>query len=258
MLKIRARRCGDRGAPRLPRLCPAAARLLKGRVMTVNGWLQIATIAFTALVPSRPLHGSRVRGRARLSPALGPWSVDLSRPEGARAALDLHRGNAPFNAAGLLATPSCACRCAPLNPADQSVVPADLASTPPSASPAAPTGRTTVAGVSYLTQMMALTTQNFVSAAMAHCVNGAFAGLGEYGRHLGRPQRCTLYILLPISFVALFRLAGRAAEPRRLGWPLWRRQTSQDRRPPRSPSSSSAPTAAASNSAMPYENPTTS
>ena len=78
--------------------------------------------------------------------------------------------------------------------------------------------------MSYLTQMAALTTQNFVSAATGIAL--AIALIRAFARASGKTvgnfwvdlTRCTLYVLLPLSIVggALPRLAGRAAERRTL------------------------------------------
>ena len=80
------------------------------------------------------------------------------------------------------------------------------------------------ATMSYLVQMAGLTVHNFVSAAtgiaLALALVRGFArrsakSIGNFWVDL---TRCTLYVLLPLSIVvgAVLRLAGRAAEPRRL------------------------------------------
>ena len=78
--------------------------------------------------------------------------------------------------------------------------------------------------LSYLTQMVGLTTQNFVSAATGIAL--AVALIRAFARASGRTvgnfwvdlTRCTLYVLLPLSIIAavILVLAGRAAKPRRL------------------------------------------
>ena len=78
--------------------------------------------------------------------------------------------------------------------------------------------------MSYLSQMMALTTQNFVSAAtgiaLAVALIRAFARASAktVGNFWVDLTRCTLYILLPLSIIAALVLIwqGVPAEPRRL------------------------------------------
>ena len=78
--------------------------------------------------------------------------------------------------------------------------------------------------LSYLTQMVGLTTQNFVSAAtgialLIALIRGfARASATTVGNFWVDLTRCTLYILLPLSIVAraVPGLAGRAAKSRRL------------------------------------------
>jgi K+-transporting ATPase ATPase A chain len=101
----------------------------------------------------------------------------------------------------------------PLNPADQSAVPADL-SFNTAVSFATNTNWQNYGGestMSYLSQMLGLTTQNFVSAAtgiaLVIALTRAFARAS--GKTIGNfwvdLTRCTLYILLPIAFIgALF------------------------------------------------------
>jgi K+-transporting ATPase ATPase A chain len=69
--------------------------------------------------------------------------------------------------------------------------------------------------MSYLTQMLALTVQNFVSAATGMAVLVALArgiarkGAQTIGRHYVDLLRGTLYVLLPLSFVLTLFLVGQ-------------------------------------------------
>ena len=113
--------------------------------------------------------------------------------------------------------------------------------------------------MSYITQMIALATHNFFSAAAGIAV--AIAFVRGFSRHSVKTlgnfwvdfTRATLYILLPLSIVAalLLLLAGRDSEPRSLH--QGRPPSKAPRRPfrrvrwhRRKPSRCSAPTAAAS------------
>ena len=118
--------------------------------------------------------------------------------------------------------------------------------------------------MSYLTQMIALATHNFFSAAAGIAV--AIAVVRGFARHSARTlgnfwvdfTRCTLYILLPLSIRrrAPALLAGRDPEPRA---PTPRsprskarcRPSRRDRSRRRKPSRCSAPTAAASSTPIP-------
>ena len=82
-------------------------------------------------------------------------------------------------------------------------------STRPSASSPTPTGRTTAARrtMSYLTQMLGLTVQNFVSAAtgivlaVALIRGFARASANTIGNFWVDVTRCTLYVLLPVCVI---------------------------------------------------------
>ena len=117
-----------------------------------------------------------------------------------------------FNAAGFLSVYGLLRLQAylPLNPADQSAVSPDL-SFNTAVSFASNTNWQNYGGettLSYLTQMVGLTTQNFVSAAtgiaLAIAMVRAFARASAktVGNFWVDLTRCTLYILLPISIVA--------------------------------------------------------
>ena len=114
----------------------------------------------------------------------------------------------------------------PLNPADQSPVAADL-SFNTAVSFASNTNWQNYGGestLSYFSQMVGLTTQNFVSAATGIAL--LLALIRAFSRSSAQTvgnfwvdlTRCTLYVLLPISSRrrAVSGLAGRAAESRLL------------------------------------------
>jgi potassium-transporting ATPase potassium-binding subunit len=203
--------------------------------MTINGWIQIAIYfaVLTALVV--PLGGFMARvfagERTVLSPVLRPVESLLYRASGIDAMREQHWTTYTvamllFNAAGFLLAYTIQRLQAvlPLNPADQSAVPADLAFNT-AVSFASNTNWQNYGGestMSYLTQMMALTTQNFVSAAtgiaLAIALIRAFArtSANTVGNFWVDLTRCTLYILLPISFVAALFLVWQGV-PQNLG-----------------------------------------
>jgi potassium-transporting ATPase potassium-binding subunit len=203
--------------------------------MTINGWIQIAIYfaVLTALVV--PLGGFMARvfagERTVLSPVLRPVESFLYRASGIDAMREQHWTTYTvamllFNAAGFLLAYTIQRLQAvlPLNPADQSAVPADLAFNT-AVSFASNTNWQNYGGestMSYLTQMMALTTQNFVSAAtgiaLAIALIRAFArtSANTVGNFWVDLTRCTLYILLPISFVAALFLVWQGV-PQSLG-----------------------------------------
>ena len=112
----------------------------------------------------------------------------------------------------------------PLNPADQSAVPADL-SFNTAVSFTTNTNWQNYGGestMSYLSQMLGLTTQNFVSAATGIAL--VIALIRAFARASGKTignfwvdlTRCTLYILLPIAFVAALFLVWQGV-PQNIG-----------------------------------------
>ena len=112
----------------------------------------------------------------------------------------------------------------PLNPADMSAVPADLAFNT-AVSFATNTNWQNYGGestMSYLTQMVALTTQNFVSAATGIALLIALirafarASANTVGNFWVDLTRCTLYVLLPLSIVAALFLVWQGV-PQNLG-----------------------------------------
>jgi K+-transporting ATPase ATPase A chain len=203
--------------------------------MTVNGWLQIAIYfaVLTALVVPLGRFMARVfeGERTFLSPALRPVEALIYRVSWVNETREQHWTTYTvamllFNAAGfLLAYAILRLQgVLPLNPADQSAVPADLAFNT-AVSFASNTNWQNYGGestMSYLTQMMALTTQNFVSAAtgiaLAIALVRAFAraSANTVGNFWVDLTRCTLYVLLPISFVAALSLVWQGV-PQNLG-----------------------------------------
>jgi potassium-transporting ATPase potassium-binding subunit len=189
--------------------------------MTVNGWLQILfyLAVLTALVvPLGRFMASVFEGeRTFLSPILRPVEVALYRLSGVdekreQSWLTYTVAMLLFNAAGFLSAYGLLRLQAylPLNPADQSAVSPDL-SFNTAVSFASNTNWQNYGGettLSYLTQMVGLTTQNFVSAAtgiaLAIAMVRAFARASAktVGNFWVDLTRCTLYILLPISIVA--------------------------------------------------------
>ena len=203
--------------------------------MTINGWLQIAfyMAVLTALVvPLGRFMASVFEGeRTFLSPVLRPVEaalycisgVDETREQGW---LTYTVAMLLFNAAGFIAMYGLLRLQAflPFNPADQSAVTPDL-SFNTSVSFATNTNWQNYGGestLSYLTQMVGLTTQNFVSAAtgiaLAVALIRAFARASAktVGNFWVDLTRCTLYILLPISIVTALVLVWQGV-PQNIG-----------------------------------------
>src|SRR4249920_74470 len=188
--------------------------------MTVNGWIQIAIYfaVLTALVVPLGRYMARVfQGeRTFLTPVLGPVERGLYRIAGVDETREQHWitytvAMLLFNAAGFL------CVYAlmrlqgllPLNPAGMSAVAPDLTFNT-AVSFATNTNWQNYGGestLSYLTQMVGLTTQNFVSAATGIALAVALirgfsrASMRTVGNFWVDVTRCTLYILLPICIV---------------------------------------------------------
>ena len=203
--------------------------------MTINGWIQIAIyfVVLTALVvPLGRFMAQVFEGeRTFLSPVLQPVEAALYGVAG----VDKNREQdwitytvamLLFNAAGFLVVYALQRFQAmlPFNPADQSAVPADL-SFNTAVSFATNTNWQNYGGestLSYLTQMVGLTTQNFVSAAtgiaLAIALIRAFARASAktVGNFWVDLTRCTLYILLPLSIVAALFLIWQGV-PQNLG-----------------------------------------
>ncbi len=192
--------------------------------MSLNGWLQIAAhfIALTALSVPLGLFMARVFAgeRSFLSPVLGPIERGFYRLAGVDPTREQHWTSYTlamllFNAAGFLLLYGLLRmqHLLPLNPAGMAAVPPDLAFNT-AISFVTNTNWQNYSGestMSYLTQMVGLTVQNFVSAAtgiaLALALARGFARrsaqtLGNFWVDL---TRSTLYVLLPLSIVvALF------------------------------------------------------
>jgi potassium-transporting ATPase potassium-binding subunit len=189
--------------------------------MTLNGWIQIAIyfVVLTALVVPLGRYMAQVfEGKwTFLTPIFGPLERGLYRVAGVDETREQHWitytvAMLLFNAAGF------ACVYAlmrlqgllPLNPAGMSAVAPDLTFNT-AVSFVTNTNWQNYGGestLSYLTQMVGLTTQNFVSAAtgiaLAVALIRAFARASAktVGNFWVDLTRCTLYVLLPLSIVA--------------------------------------------------------
>jgi potassium-transporting ATPase potassium-binding subunit len=203
--------------------------------MTANGWAQIALyfVVLTALVVPLGRFMARVfeGERTFLSPVFRPVEAVLYRAAGVDERREQHWlaytvAMLLFNAAGfLLAYALQRCQVVlPLNPAGMPAVPPDLAFNT-AVSFTSNTNWQNYGGestMSYLTQMAALTTQNFVSAAagiaLAIALTRAFARAS--GKTVGNfwvdLTRCTLYVLLPLSIVAALFLVWQGV-PQNVG-----------------------------------------
>ncbi len=203
--------------------------------MTLNGWIQIAIyfVVLTALVVPLGRYMARVfQGeRTFLTPVLGPVERGLYRIAGVDETREQHWitytvAMLLFNAAGFLAsTRSCGFQaCLPLNPAGMSAVAPDLTFNT-AVSFTSNTNWQNYGGestLSYLTQMVGLTTQNFVSAATGIAL--AVALIRAFARTSGKTvgnfwvdlTRCTLYVLLPLSIAAALVLVWQGV-PQNLG-----------------------------------------
>jgi K+-transporting ATPase ATPase A chain len=192
--------------------------------MTASGWAQIALyfVVLTAFVVPLGRFMARVfeGERTFLSPVLRPIEAGLYRAAGVDETREQHWltytvAMLLFNAAGfLLAYALQRIQAAlPLNPAGMPAVAPDLAFNT-AVSFTSNTNWQNYGGestMSYLTQMAALTTQNFVSAAAGIVL--AIALVRAFARASGKTvgnfwvdlTRCTLYVLLPFAFIgALF------------------------------------------------------
>ncbi len=203
--------------------------------MTANGWAQIAIyfVVLTALVVPLGRFMARVfeGERTFLSSVFRPVEVLLYRAAGVDETREQHwlaytLAMLVFNAGGFLLAYALQRFQAvlPLNPAGMSAVAPDL-SFNTAVSFATNTNWQNYGGestMSYFTQMAALTTQNFVSAAtgiaLAIALARAFARAS--GRTVGNfwvdLTRCTLYVLLPLSTVAALFLVWQGV-PQNVG-----------------------------------------
>jgi K+-transporting ATPase ATPase A chain len=203
--------------------------------MTVNGWIQIAIyfVVLTALVVPLGRYMARVfeGERTFLSPVFRPIEAALYRLSGVDEKREQHWitytvAMLLFNAAGFLLVYAFQRlqHVLPLNPADQSQVASDLAFNT-AVSFTTNTNWQNYGGestMSYLTQMAALTTQNFVSAAtgiaLLIALIRAFArsSMQTVGNFWVDLTRSTLYVLLPLAFVAALILVWQGV-PQNMG-----------------------------------------
>ena len=203
--------------------------------MTANGWVQIALyfVVLTALVVPLGRFMARVfeGERTFLSPVFRPVEGVLYRAAGVDETREQHWltytvAMLVFNAAGFLLVYALQRFQAvlPLNPAGMSAVAPDL-SFNTAVSFTSNTNWQNYGGestMSYLTQMAALTTQNFVSAATGIAL--AIALVRAFARASGKTvgnfwvdlTRCTLYVLLPLSIIAALFLVWQGV-PQNIG-----------------------------------------
>ena len=203
--------------------------------MTLNGWIQIAlyfAVLTALLVPLGRFMARVFEGEwTFLTPVFRPVERGLFRLAG----IDETREQTwiaytvamlLFNAAGfaLVYTILRLQEWLPLNPAGMSAVAPDL-SFNTAVSFSSNTNWQNYGGestMSYLSQMMALTTQNFVSAATGIAL--AVALIRGFARASGKTvgnfwvdlTRCTLYVLLPLSLIAAIFLVWQGV-PQNLG-----------------------------------------
>ncbi|KAB1069338.1 potassium-transporting ATPase subunit KdpA [Methylobacterium planeticum] len=192
--------------------------------MTLNGWMQIALYCAVVLALVKPLglYMTRVFNGERnlLSPVLAPIERGLYRVSGIDARqeqtwLGYAGAMVVFNVAGFVLLYAILRLQAvlPLNPADQAAVAPDLAFNT-STSFVTNTNWQSYGGettLSYLSQMLGLTHQNFVSAASGIAVAVALirgfarASTRTLGSFWVDMTRATLYVLLPLCvLIALF------------------------------------------------------
>jgi potassium-transporting ATPase potassium-binding subunit len=203
--------------------------------MTLIGWLQILLFCVIIVALVRPLGGYMTRvfnGESTvLSPVLRPVEGALYALGGVDARREQHWityavSMLLFNAIGFLFLYGLMRLQAslPLNPADMSAVPPDLAFNT-AVSFVTNTNWQNYGGestMSYLVQMMGLTVQNFVSAATGVALAVALirgfarASANTIGNFWVDLTRCTLYVLLPICIVAALFLIWQGI-PQTLG-----------------------------------------
>ena len=188
--------------------------------MTINGWIQIALFCAVVLALARPLGGYMTRvftgERTFLSPVLAPVERGLYRVAGINSAQEQHwlayaLSMLAFHVLGFLALYALLRFQAvlPFNPDGQSAVAPDLAFNT-AASFVTNTNWQNYGGettMSYLTQMLGLTHQNFLSAATGIALAVALvrgfsrASAATVGSFWVDLTRTTLYVLLPICVV---------------------------------------------------------
>ena len=188
--------------------------------MTLNGWLQILVYCGIVLALVRPLGGYMMRvftgERTFLSPILGPVERGLYAIAGTGEREEQHWSAYAislllFNLLGVLVLYALMRLQAllPYNPAGMAAIPQDL-SFNTAVSFVTNTNWQNYGGestMSYLTQMVGFTVQNFLSAATGIAI--AIALIRAFSRASARAignfwvdmTRCTLYILLPLCVV---------------------------------------------------------
>jgi potassium-transporting ATPase potassium-binding subunit len=192
--------------------------------MTLIGWIQILLYCAIVVALVKPLGSYMTRvfsgERTFLSPVLGPVEVTLYGLGGVETGREQHWltytvAMLLFNAVGFVFLYALMRLQAslPLNPAEQSAVAPDLTFNT-AVSFVTNTNWQNYGGettMSYLTQMLGMTVQNFVSAAtgivlaVALIRGFARASANTIGNFWVDVTRCTLYILLPICVIfALF------------------------------------------------------
>jgi potassium-transporting ATPase potassium-binding subunit len=203
--------------------------------MTAIGWIQIFLFCAIIVALVKPLGGYMTRvfngERTLLSPILRPVEAGLYWIGGVDEKREQHWliytvAMLFFNVGGLLVVYAVMRLQAvlPFNPAEQSAVAPDLAFNT-AVSFAANTNWQAYGGettVSYLTQMLALTSQNFLSAAtgvaiaMALIRGFARSSVRTVGNFWVDVVRCTLYVLLPICVIGTVVLVWQGV-PQNLG-----------------------------------------
>ena len=188
--------------------------------MTLNGWFQIALFCAVVVALARPLGGYMTRvftgERTLLSPVLAPVERGLYRVAGINASQEQHwlayaLTMLTFHVLGFLALYGLLRFQAvlPFNPDGQSAVAPDLAFNT-STSFVTNTNWQSYGGettMSYLTQMLGLTHQNFLSAATGIALAVALvrgfsrASAKTVGSFWADLTRTTLYVLLPLCMV---------------------------------------------------------
>ena len=203
--------------------------------MTLNGWTQIALFCAVVLALARPLGGYMTRvftgERTLLSPVIAPVERGLYRVAGIAPAQEQHwlayaLSMLAFHVLGFLALYGLMRFQAvlPFNPDGQAAVAPDLAFNT-SASFVTNTNWQSYGGettMSYLTQMLGLTHQNFLSAATGIALAVALmrgfsrASAKTVGSFWVDLTRTTLYVLLPICIVYTLFLVSQGI-PQTLG-----------------------------------------
>ena len=196
--------------------------------MTLQGWMQIALYSVVVLALVKPLGGYMTRvfngERTLLSPVVAPIERGLYRLSGIDARqeqswLGYAGAIVVFNGLGFVLLYALLRLQAglPLNPAGQTAVAPDLAFNT-AASFVTNTNWQSYGGettLSYLSQMLGLTVQNFVSAASGMAV--AVALIRGFGRASTKTlgsfwvdlTRATLYVLLPLCLLLALVLVSQ-------------------------------------------------